>query len=109
MQEAECDILEVVIDRAHKIGKGYVEKNSKKLRKSIMVRFSTFRCRTKFYWSKSKPNNVRVKLDLAKSRYIIFTKAIETAKQSNVVDYVMVDINCWLKVIFKNGLCKFFY
>ena len=26
MGEAECDIPEVVIDRAHRIGKGYVEK-----------------------------------------------------------------------------------
>ena len=46
MGEAECDILEVVIDRAHRMGKGYVEKNSKKLCKSIIVRFSTFRHRT---------------------------------------------------------------
>ena len=29
MQEAECDIPEVVIDRAHRIGKGYVEKTLK--------------------------------------------------------------------------------
>ena len=102
--KAECDIPEVVIDRAHRIGKGYVEKNSKKLCKSIIVRFSTFRHRTKFYRSRSKlKNNVKVKLDLTKSRYTIFTKAIETAKQSNVVDCVMVDINCRLKVVFKNG------
>ena len=38
-------------------------------------------------------NNVEVKIDMTKSRYTIFTKAIETVKQSNVVDYVMVDIN----------------
>ena len=43
MEEAECDILEVVIDRAHRIGKDYIEKNSKKPCKSIIVRFSTFR------------------------------------------------------------------
>ena len=97
-----------MIDRAHRIGKGYVEKNSRKLCKSIIVRFSTFRHRTKFYRSRSKlKNNVKVKLDLTKNRYTIFTKAIETAKPSNVVDYVMVDINCRLKVVFKNGRSKF--
>ena len=29
-------------------------------------------------------------------------------KQSNVVAYVTVDINCRLKVVFKNGRSKFF-
>ena len=76
MAEAECDIPEVVIDRAHR----------------VIVRFSTFRHRTKFYRSRSKlKNNVKVKprileslalkLDLTGSRYTIFTKAIETGKQ----------------------------
>ena len=31
MQEAECDIPEVVIDRTHRIGKAYVVKSSKKI------------------------------------------------------------------------------
>ena len=89
MEEAECDIPEVVIDRAHKIGNGYVRKNSKKLCKSVTVRFSTFRHRTKFYRSRSKlKDNVKIKLDLTKSKYIIFKMVIEMAKQSNVVDYV---------------------
>ena len=68
------------------------KKSSKKLCKDMVVRFSIFTHRTKFY----------------RSRYTIFTKAIETGKQSNVVDYIMVDINCRLKVVFKNGLSKIF-
>ena len=56
--------VEVVIDRARRKGKGYVDKNSKKLCKSIKVRFSTFIRRAKFYWSRS---NVKIKLDLTKS------------------------------------------
>ena len=35
-------------------------------------------------------------------------KAIETVKQSNVVNYVMAHINCRLKVAFKNDRSKFF-
>ena len=70
------------------MAKVMLKKNSKKLCKSFIVRFSTFRRRTKFYWSRSKlKNNAIVKLDLTKIRYTIFAKAIETAKQSNVVDY----------------------
>ena len=111
IQEAKCDIPEVVIDRAHRISNDSVEENSKKLCKTIIVRFLTFTHRTKFYRSRIKPkNNVKVKLDLTKSRYTIFTKVIETNKQSNVADYVnvMVHITCWLKVVFENGQSNFF-
>ena len=91
-----------VIDRAYRIGKGYAEKTSEKLCKCI--RFSTFRHTTKFYQSRNKLKNiVKIKLDLTNTRYTIFTKTIETPNQSNVADYIMVDINCWLKVVFKNG------
>ena len=53
-------------------------------------------------------NNVKLKLDLTKNRYKIFTKAIETVKRYDNVNYVMVDINCRLKVVFKDGSGKFF-
>ena len=96
MQKAECDNPEVMIGRAHRIGKGYVGKNSKELCKSIIVSFSTFKHRI-----------VMLKLNLIWQRPTIFKEAIETAKQSNVVDYVMIDINCRLKVVFKNGRSKF--
>ena len=57
MQEAECDNPKVMIDRAHRIGKGYVGKKSKELCKSIIVSFSTFK----------QNNNVKIKLDLTKT------------------------------------------
>ena len=53
-------------------------------------------------------NNVKLKLDLTKNRYKIFTKAIETVKRYDNVNYVMLDINCRLKVVFKDGSGKFF-
>ena len=82
MQKSDCDILEVAIDRAHRIDKVYVNKNSKQICKSIIVRSSTFRHRTKLHRSRSKLKNiVNVNLDLTKSRYTIFPKAIETADQ----------------------------
>ena len=64
MQQADCDIPKVVINRVHRVGKGYIEKNSKKLCKSIIVRFSAFRHRTKVCRIRSKlKKNVKVKLD----------------------------------------------
>ena len=37
-----------------------------------------------------------------------FTRALESVKKVSIVDYVMVDINCCLKVVFKSGQSKFF-
>ena len=151
IKESSCDIPDVVIDRAHRTGKGY--NNRKNVRsKSIIVRFTTIRHKTIFYLSRANlknNNNKKLKLDLTKNRYKIFTKAIETVKSYGNVSYVirggsrttvtskmerfvmivagwkpltiltkrsilnlatvldpllvMVDINCRLKVVFKDG------
>ena len=107
--ETSHDTPDVVIDRAHRIGKGYNDKKSNIHCKSIIVRFTTFRYRTMFYGSRANlKSNVKLKLDLTKNRYKIFTKAIETVKRYDNINYVMVDINCRLKVVFKYGSDKFF-
>ena len=62
-----------------------------------------------FYQNRSKlKNTTKVKLDLTRKRYMKFTRALESVKKVNIKDYVMVDINCCLKIIFKNGQSKFF-
>ena len=106
IKETSCDIPDVVIDRAHRIGKGYNNKTTNVHCKSIIVRFTTFRYRAMFYRSSLK-NNVKLKLDLTKNRYKTFTRAIETVKSYDNVNYVMVDINCRLKVVLKDwgGKC----
>ena len=96
--ESECEIPDVVIDRGHRIGKEYKDKTRNVPCKSIIVTFSTFRHRTLFYQNINKLKNVKVRLDLTKKRYKIFTDAIDFVKAHKNVDYVMVDINCQLKV-----------
>ena len=98
----------MVTDRAHRIGKGYKDKTRNVPCKTIFVRFSTFRHRTLFYRNRNKLKNAKVRLDLTKKRYKIFTDAIDFVKAYKNVDYVMVDINCRLKVFFKNGRSSFF-
>ena len=109
IKETSCDIPDVVIERAHRIGKGYNDKNPNVHCKSIIVSFIKFRHRTMFYgsWANLK-NNVKLKLDLTKNRHTIFTITIETIKSYDNVNYVMVEINCQLKVVFKAGSDKFF-
>ena len=106
IKETGCDIPDGVIDRAHRIGKGYNDKKTNVRCKSIIVRFTTFRHRTMFCWCRANlKNNVKLKLDLTKNRYKIFAKAIETVESYDNVNYIMVGINCWLKVVFK-GIVK---
>ena len=88
IKETSCDIPDVVIDRAHRTGKGYNDKKSNARCKSIIARFTTFKHRTMFYHSRANlKNNVKLKLDLTKNRYKIFTKAIETVKSYDNVNY----------------------
>ena len=62
-----------------------------------------------FYQNRSKlKNNAKVKLDLTRKRYMKFTRVLESVMKVSIVDYVMVDINCRLKVVFKSGRSKFF-
>ena len=106
--ESGCEIPDVVIDRAHRISRGCKDKTRNVPCKRIIVTFSTFRHRTLFYRNRNNLKNAKVRLDLTKKRYKIFTDAIDFVKAYKNVDYVMVDINCRLKVVFKNGRSSFF-
>ena len=108
VSESGCDIPDVVIDRAHRIGKEYRDKRSNLSCKSIIVHFTTFRHRTIFYRNRNKLNKAKVKIDLTKRRYDIYTDAINFVKNYSKVNFVMVDINCRLKVVFTNGKSYFF-
>ena len=62
-----------------------------------------------FYQNRNKlKNNIKVKLDLARKSYMTFARTLESVKKVSIVDCVIVDINCRLKVIFKSGRSKFF-
>ena len=62
-----------------------------------------------FYRNRNKlKNNAKVKLDLTRERYMTFTRFLESVKKGSLVDYVIVYINCHLKVVFKSGRSKFF-
>ena len=106
--ESRCKIPDVVIDRAHPIGKGYKDKTRNVPCKNVIVGFSTFRHGTLFYRNRNKLKNAKVWLDFTKQRYKIFTDTIEFVKAYKNVDYVMVDINCRMKVFFENGCTSFF-
>ena len=66
--ESGCEILDVVIHRAHRIDRGYKTRNMADKAgnvpcKSIIVRFLTFQHRTLFYQNRNKLKHVKVRLD----------------------------------------------
>ena len=83
IKKTNCDISDVVIEMAHRIGKCYNHKKTNACCKNIIACFTTLRHRTMFYQSRANSkNNVKFKLDLTKqiyikNRYKICTKAIE--------------------------------
>ena len=108
LEESSSKIPDVAIDRTQRIGKAYANKTFGVKFKSIIVWFTTFRHRTMLYHSRTNlKRNVKVKLDLTKKRYSIITEVIQLVKNNKVVKFVMADINCRLKVVFKDGYSPF--
>ena len=67
----------------------------------------SFRHRT-FYRNRKRLKDVRIKLDLTKRRYKILKDAIDLAKEHSDLNYVYADVNCCLKVVFKDSSSNFF-
>ena len=106
--EACPDVPVSCIDRAHRIGSEYKSYRNKKKCCCIIVHFMNFRHRSMFYRNRKRLKDVRIKLDLTIRRYKILKDAIDLAKEHPYFNYVYVDVNCRLKVVFKDGSSNFF-
>ena len=109
MKETKCGVRKQAIDRAHRIGPRKTGKDGITTQQ-IIVRFNSFTERTKVYRNRRKiTSNVKVSLDLTKSRLRILLDAQALAAQnSDVLDFVFADINCSLTAKLRNGKFVFF-
>ena len=57
---------------------------------------------------RNKLKCVKIKLDIVKKRYNILRTTGSIADENQDVKYVFVDINCPLKIVFKDGTSEFF-
>ena len=108
--DISLNIPEVVVDRAHRIGQVHDNKEGPRTQ-SIIVRFSTFRHRTMFYYERKgleKKFGIRIRLDMTRTRYGIYKTAINLVKEKANIKYVYCDVNCRLKVKFSDGSEKVF-
>ena len=61
-----------------------------------------------FYRNRKHLKDLCIKLDLTKYRYRILKDAIDLAKEHPDLDYVFADVNCCLKIVFKDDTSNFF-
>ena len=107
LKEACPNLSGYVIDRAHGIGSNYKCFKINNTCRSVIVRFNSFKHRTLFYRNRNKLKGVRTKLDLTKKIYNVLRSARSIANENQDTNYVFTDINCRLKVVFKNGTSDF--
>ena len=93
-------------DRAHGIGKLFLDKERKKKIRSIIVKFKSWEARAVFY--KARPKNYvngrkkpgltsfSMSLDLIKRRYSLLAKAKSVIKDNPAVMFAFADITCSL-------------
>ena len=97
-EEAEVDIPEESIDRAHRVGP------KKNKNQAIIVKFSTFRHWTLLYMARKKlRNGIKLHIDLTKKRFNLPLDAQSFIQGKESAKNVYVDINCNLKIRFSDN------
>ena len=96
------------IERTHRIGVSYVDRDSGKLVKAIIVKFKSWNDRSAFYKARpraftrgvKKPGHLpfRVSLDLTKRRNDLLQHAKGMIENNPKYLFVFTDINCFLVI-----------
>ena len=108
---------EEVIDRIHRIGKEYKDRNSGKQVKSIIAKFKSWKSCQQLYNArlrvqkdgKKKPcQNFSISVDLTRRHYNLLSEARGIVKDINAINFAFTDINCSLGLRFNNGSLEYF-
>ena len=109
IQNLGIDLDERDFDRAHRVGKPIDREGNPAKDRQIIVKFTSFRARTKVYRNRAKDEGKpRFYIDQTLRRYKLRQKAVEYVKNKSNVHFVFVDVNCNLCVRMNNGQYKFF-
>ena len=106
------------IDRAHAIGKPFLDNERKKKVRSIIVKFKSQKARAAFYKARPKKyingrkkpglTSSSVSLDLTKRRYSLLAKAKSITKDNPAVIFAFADINCFLALKLNDDKLHYF-
>jgi len=86
-------------ERAHRIGRE---------KKTIIVKFTSFKYRTLLYRNRRKDGPIKIHLDITKKRLDLLDKAKALMTENCGVDFVFADINCNTVARMSNNSYKFF-
>ena len=100
--ELGVEIPDLVVDRAHRVGSKFKNKDGVEMQ-TVICKFTTWRHRTLVYSKRSASKKYGISLDLTKFRLELLKSAKEIVKSSDQVSYVYADINCQLCVKLKSG------
>ena len=108
----ELPFNEEVIDQAHRVGKEYTNKISKKKVKSITVKFKLWKAHQKLYNARPRVQkdgkkklcqNFSISVDLTRKHYQLSSEAKGIVKYINEINFAFVNINCSLGVRYDNA------
>ena len=105
--EAEVNMSDNCIDRVHRVGKLIVGDDGAR-KQQLIVKFTTWRHRTRFYRSRKKLSAAKIYLDLTQAKFKLLTSSQEKVRGNTVVDFVFANVNCALCARMTNGNFKFF-
>ena len=109
IKETGESISEDNVDRAHRIGRKFKDRDTNEETQGIIVRFTAFKHRTQLYKARKRLKSVRIRLDMTTKRYNILKDARVIADgNQDKVKFVYADINCRLKVHPISGEDKYF-
>ena len=102
--EAGLTFSSTVIDRAHRVGPVYKNRDEVNCQ-TIIVKFSNFNSRTEFYSKGKLLQNKRVKIDLTQKIYKILKDSIKLINEESgkPTAYIFADIHCRLRVVDTNN------
>ena len=91
--ELQVDIPDSVLDRAHRIGRPQTVRG--RIIHQVIVRFTTWRHKTKVYRARKKCPKYRIKLDLTKKRVKLLEK-VNAFLEEKELGFAFADVNCRL-------------
>ena len=107
LTKLDCGVGIEAVDRAHRIGQVTTDQNGTQ-QQQVIVRFNSFSQRTKVYRKRKTVKDVKIRLDLTRTRLGILKDADDMTKSRDDITFVFADINCRLAAKLANGDFIFF-